>query len=182
MTKKSGKCEYETIGDKGYIGDRERGMKISKKSRSIYIILSFFSFGSSLRVHGMHDHFSVDRLYPENWYTKAREHSLLVWGTLEEMIERKKNSMLPHYFVDASIGQLVFVKNCLHNIITNNFAIAHDDIIHLSRIIGTIEERCARLPAHIQADKADLLKSLVEKLKKKIDLLLSMALKVIPNQ
>jgi hypothetical protein len=158
-------------------------MKISKKSRNTYLILSFFSFGFSLRIQSMQDQpFSVDRLYPENWYTKAREHCLLVWGTLEDMVERKKSNMLPHYLVDASIGQLVFAKNCLHNIAQNNFTIAHDDIIHLSRIIGTIEERCTRLPHHIQADKADLLKSMVEKLKKKIELLISMTLKVIPNR
>lgn len=141
-------------------------------------MISFFVAGLHAYAYGIqHQQFSVDRLYPENWYTKAREHCLLVWSALDEILQWKKNSVIPPYIVDAAIGQLVFAHHCIHTMITQNFAVVHDDVIHLSRIIGTIEERCAKLPPSIDADKVAVLHRVIAKLKKKIELLIAMVLK-----
>ncbi len=146
----------------------------------MYLSITFLTLGLYKPQYSMQS-FTIDRLYPENWYTKAHEHCLMVWGTLDDMIDVTTNTMVPPYIVDASIGQLVFAKNCLHTIIEKNFKISDDDIMHLSHIVGTIEERCTQLPSFIQADKIELLKNVVQKLKKKIELLLPMA-HLIPNQ
>lgn len=143
----------------------------------LFLIIAFFS---GVPTYGQQ--FSVDRLYPENWYTKAREHCLLVWSVLDALIEHKKHDIVPHYFIDVSIGQLVFAKNCIHNIIRHNFAVVHDDIMHLSHIVSTVEERCTQLPSHIDFDKVYVLKQVLDKLKKKIEQLAEIAVHTIPNQ
>ncbi len=150
-------------------------MKMSKSIRSVSIIVSYLMFGIYGYGYGIPEHpFSMDRLYPENWYTKAHEHCLMVWGTLEDILQRS-NHGLPAYLVDTSIGQLVFAKNCVHNLIKNNFGLMPDDIVYLSRLVATIEERCARLPQTVHTDKIHLLQYVIEKIKKKIDLLLRSA-------
>lgn len=155
-------------------------MKIFYKSRTIYLIAAFFTGIVPVALYGQQ--FSVDRLYPENWYTKAREHCLFVWSILDAMIQRKKHDVVPHYFIDISIGQLVFAKSCIQNIIHHNFAIVHDDIMHLSHIVSTIEERCIQLPLQSEPDKVHVLKKVIEKVKKKVEQLAIISIEAIPNQ
>lgn len=123
-------------------------------------------------VQGLPQKFSFDRLYPDNWYTKVCDSCVHVWGVLEDVIEEKKNTIPSQYLVDISIGQLAFAKNCMHDGIKHSPAIAYDDLVRLSRIVGTLEERSLYLPPSIPAEKVAFLKAVMNKLHSKIELLL----------
>jgi hypothetical protein len=146
-------------------------MKILKKSLVFYFFTYFIL--SSFVLMGTDSYpFSVDRLYPENWYTKACDYCTQAWGIFEDLVQHKKNGVPVNYLIDASIGQLTIAKYCLHNMMNQKLIICHDDLIHLSRIIGTLEDRYKKLSQTIKTDKTDFLYQRIAKLRKKMEFLL----------
>jgi hypothetical protein len=129
-------------------------------------------------MHAQELPFSFDQLYPANFYTKAHTYCVQVWGMLDELAHHKKtatqapDTVWSYYLIDIVLGQLVLAHLCIKNIIAHNMPLGHDDIIYLSRIIGTIQMHIGQLPLTVPEEKRNCLSMAVDKLRKKVELLL----------
>jgi hypothetical protein len=146
-------------------------MKMSIKSLIVYMMVQCIMLGFNPITYAQQP-VTIDRLYPENWYTKALDYCMKVWGTFENILNKKNNVSDITYLLDASIGQLVFAKYCVRNIIHHKCVIGYDDLMHLSRVIGTIEDRYVQLSTKTMEEKSKFVHQAILTLRKKVELLL----------
>ncbi len=147
-------------------------MKNHKKELVICFVLGLSLVGFIYKgIYSSDNQLTFDRLYPENLFTKTKEQCMQVWATLDDMVQHKKQN-IPHDFLINTFGQLAYAKHCVQNMVQHKVPIAYDDLLYISRVVGTIDERCTQLPQSIAQDKIGCLRQQVGALKKKVQLLL----------
>lgn len=146
-------------------------MRVHKKNYISSLMFCFYLF-NFCEIGSTDQQFSLDRLYPENQYVKSREHCMQVWAALDEIIQKRNDSDYTNT-IDTIIGKVVFANHCMQGAVKSKPSLFRDDLLYLSRIIGTINERCLQLPSTIAQDKKNCLLQAVAKLKKKVSIMLA---------
>ncbi len=107
---------------------------------------------------------TLDSLFPKNNLTKATEHCVAVWGTLDQVIKSGIPSVQSIRNIDRSIGQLVLAQHHLQKS-AQETKLELDQCQYLARVVGTLSDRYQKLP-HIDSDRADCLKHQIDTVKK----------------
>lgn len=129
------------------------------------------SFGYKI-IYGEVKQLNFDSLYPKSWYAKATENCVQVWGTLDQLSQKKITVARQSFqYIDRAIGQLVFAQSCLEHMTRGKSQPSVENIHYLSRVVGTIADRYHRLP-QIDEDRLDCLKNRILKVQKKVEQLL----------
>ncbi len=152
------------------------------------LFTSFFFLGVFLigpicyTIHSASERYSLDRLFPENWYTKAKESCAQVCESLGDLLSTSGTSLQKILIIDVSIGRLVFAGSCIDRLTKENPAVPHDDLIYLSRVVATVDQLCGRLPGTLEPDRVQCLKNIVADVRKKLEQLMAKKQLVNPSQ
>lgn len=146
------------------------------------ILIAFFCISLFLVGHyhasypSADDALSFNRLYPENWYVKAREYCIHAWSALDEIVHREQNDRPSESsLIDISMGKLVFAYNAVSRMLESKMPLLKENVVYLSRLVGTLVQRGAQLSKSVAKDQIECLTSMIEKLRKKVILLLSVS-------
>lgn len=139
-------------------------MKSIKNRMAFLYVASFLYFG----LFGAAERLSFDRLYPKNYFTQAREDCMQVWAAFEELCATPTPSIRSALLIDAVVGKLAFAKSCLKKFHAKKIAVCDDDLIELSRIIGTIEQKAQDVSRSVLGQKGSLIKRMLEKMRAKM--------------